>query len=132
VDGQSPNIKHLREHASVNGYRMADNFYLADRLILDVYRQPSQTDPGAVYRILFDWNWNNPGYAMGKYMMQSLVKKNGTAVMKKYLECNPLVFLKDYILLSRSDSTRYPYQFSPAFESAMDGVLQKIEATQPK
>jgi hypothetical protein len=128
TDPAAPNIKHLKEHASVNSYRMADNFYLADRLILDTYDDPTTTDPGEVYTILFDWNWNNPGYAMGKYMMKCLVKEHGTGAVKKYLAADPLVFIKDYIALTKTNKEKYPYGFSAPFEKMIETVLAKTAA----
>ncbi|MEP7377590.1 MAG: DUF5700 domain-containing putative Zn-dependent protease [Chitinophagaceae bacterium] len=127
-DPAAPNIKHLKEHASVNNYRMADNFYLADRLILDTYKDPATTDPGEVYTILFDWNWNNPGYAMGKYMMKCLVKEYGTGAVKKYLAADPLVFIMDYITLTKTNKEKYPYVFSDSFEKMIETVLAKTAA----
>lgn len=125
TDPNAPNVKHLREHASVNNYRMADNFYLADRLILDTYVNPEKTDPGVIYSILFDWNWNNPGYAMGKYMMKCLEKEQGPGTVKKYLAANPLVFIKDYIAITKAKKENYPYGFSESFEKMIDDVLAK-------
>lgn len=126
ADPQAPNIKELVEHAAVNRYRMGDNFYLAERLIMDAYAAPEKSDPDKIYSILFDWNWNNPGYAMGKWMMKSLVSAYGASAVNKYLAADPFVFLKDYISLAKSDSKKYPYNFSEPFEKMVDTVLEKI------
>lgn len=127
VDPSAPNIKKLNDHASVNNKRMADNFYLADRLILDTYTNPGKTDPGMIYSILFDWNWNNPGYAMGKYMMKCLAKEYGPGAVKKYLAANPMTFIKDYIALTKTNKQDYPYSFSEPFERMIDVVVAKTE-----
>lgn len=132
ADPLALNIKKLRDHASVNKNRMADNFYLADRLILDTYTNPGQTDPGVIYSILFDWNWNNPGYAIGKYMMNCLAKEQDPGAVKKYLAANPLVFIKDYIGLTKSNKENYPYSFSEPFEKMIEHVLLKTEAATGK
>lgn len=125
ADPTSPNIKLHREHAAVNNYRMAENFYLADKLLTDAYDDPERSDPGMAYGILFDWNWNNPGYAMGKLMTKALTEAYGQHVLKKYLKENPLQFIKDYIVLAKKDPKKYPNNFSEKFEKMIDEVLKK-------
>ena len=125
ADPKAPNIKEQLEHAAVNKYRMADNFYLAEKLILDAYADPEKSDPGMIYTILFDWNWNNPGYAMGKWMMQSLVKAYGDTAINKYLAADPMIFLQDYIALAKAEPEKYPYNFSEGFEKMLTDVIVK-------
>lgn len=125
ADPSAPNIKLQKEHALVNQYRMAENFYLADRLLLDVFKHPSDSDPGAAYSILFDWNWNNPGYVMGKYMMKVLVAEYGAETVKNYLSADPLIFIRDYINVSKSRPDIYPYHFSDEFAFMIESILKK-------
>lgn len=125
TDPNAPNLKLQREHAVINQYRMEQNFYLAEKLILDAYAAPEKSDPGAIYSILFDWNWNNPGYAMGKWMMASLVKAQGPGAVNKYLTAGPMIFLQDYMKLAKAEPAKYSYNFSEAFEKMLADVIAK-------
>jgi hypothetical protein len=104
---------------------MADNFYLAERLILDAYANPEKSDPAKIYTILFDWNWNNPGYAMGKWITQSLVNAYGPSAINKYLAADPMIFLQDYIALAKAEPAKYLYNFSETFEKMLADVIEK-------
>jgi hypothetical protein len=130
MDTASSYIKRQAEHASVNKYRVADNFFLIENIIMSAYRNPEKTDADAAYRILFDWNWNNPGYATGKLMCKALVNAYGAEVIKKYLKADPVIFIKDYIQLTKTNSTTYPYSFSADFEQMIDTVAAKVTLLQ--
>jgi hypothetical protein len=111
---------------------MADNFFLVETIIMSAYSNPGQTDTDAAYSIIFDWNWNNPGYATGKLMCKELVKAYGKDVIKKYLNADPVIFIKDYIQLARTNNAAYPYNFSADFEKMIDNVAVKVAAVQNK
>lgn len=78
-----------------------------------------------MYSILFDWNWNNPGYAAGKLMTKALVKEYGKDCLKKYLTSNPMNFILDYISLAKAKPALYPYHFSSKFETIVQAILKK-------
>lgn len=128
ADRSTPFILSQYTHASVSKGRMAANFYLIERIIMDAYRYPERTDVDVAYNIMFDWAWNNPGYAVGKLITKSLVKAYGPGTLKKYVSMDPMLFIRDYIALSRKDRQAYPYTFSDDFKKMIDTVLQKVEA----
>lgn len=130
MDTASSYIKRQVEHASVNNYRMADNFFLIETIIMSAFKNPGNTDADAAYHILFDWNWNNPGYVTGKLMCKALVKAYGPGIIQKYLAADPVTFIKDYIQLARANNTVYPYNFSAEFEQMIDTVSAKVVALQ--
>jgi hypothetical protein len=127
ADRSTPFILSQYTHANVNKGRMSANFYLIEKIIMDAYQNPDKTDADVAYNIMFDWAWNNPGYAVGKLMAKSLVTTYGPAILKKYLSQDPMLFIKDYILLTRKDKQAYPYTFSEDFEKMIDAVLTKVE-----
>lgn len=128
LDVTTPYMKNQFEHANVNNYRMEDNFYLLEKILMDAFANNEKTNVDIYYRILFDWNWNNPGYQVGKLMTKALVKAHGPMILKKYLTSDPMIFLKDYIELTKSDPKSYPYGFSEAFEKMIDSVVARVAA----
>lgn len=130
MDITTPYMSRQAEHANVNRYRMRENFYLVEKLLMDAYVNNEKIDADLSYNILFDWNWNNPGYQVGKLMARSLVKENGPMVIKKYLSSDPMIFIRDYIKLSRTNKADLPYTFSDEFEKMIDAVVAKVESLQ--
>ncbi|MGC4102209.1 DUF5700 domain-containing putative Zn-dependent protease [Ferruginibacter sp.] len=128
MDTASPYIKREIEHYSVNNYRMADNFFVLENIIMSAYRDPEKMDADMAYRVLFDWNWNNIGYAVGKQMCKAMVKIYGPDVLKKYLLTDPVFFIRDYIQLAKTNSTAFPYNFTKDFEQMIDTVAARITA----
>jgi uncharacterized radical SAM superfamily Fe-S cluster-containing enzyme len=61
-------------------------------------------------------------------MAKSLVAAYGPGTMQKYLSKDPMLYIKDYILLSKKDRQTYPYTFSEDFEQMIDTILKKVEA----
>jgi hypothetical protein len=90
-------IKELREHAQVNDNRSEEVFYLVSKLLTEVNEYPDKADQNNLYNILFDWNWNNPGYYTGYIMTKALCQEYGEGVLLKYLEQDPSFFVSDYI-----------------------------------
>lgn len=127
LDLTTPYMKRQAEHANVNKYRMEDNFYLLERILTDAYINHEKTNVDIYYSVLFDWNWNNPGYQIGKLMTQALIKANGPMVLKKYLAQDPMIFFRDYIKLAKADPKTYPYGFSEEFETIIDSVVNTVE-----
>ena len=128
LDQSTPYMKEQAEHANVNKYRMNDNFYLLEKILMDAYNNNEKTNIDIYYSILFDWNWNNPGYQVGKLMTAALTRANGPGALKKYLSADPMIFLQDYIKLAKADPKAYPYGFSDEFGKMVDTVVSKIES----
>jgi hypothetical protein len=124
LNPNTPDIKAMTEHFAVNNDRMSDNFYLLERVLMDAFKNNKAIDLGSSYSLLFDWNWNNPGYAVGKLMTDELVKAYGTEVLKKYLQADPMQFIKDYATLAKTK--KLDYQFSKEFEDVLDVVIAKV------
>ncbi len=127
-DQSSSYIKDHVAHAAVNDNRMPDNFYLIEKLIMDAYINTDRSDVDVAYSILYDWGWNNVGYAVGKYIARSLVNEYGPGVLKKYLIANPMIFIRDYIKLANKKKQDIPYNFSPVFEQMIDTVILKLNS----
>lgn len=128
LDPNTPYIKNEIEHGSVNRYRMRDNIYLIDRLITDAYNRTEKSNVDLAYSIMFDWNWNNPGYATGKMMARALVSAYGTEVIKRYLQGDPILFVRDYIRLTKERPEAFPYAFCEEFEKIIATVCEKVAA----
>lgn len=126
----SPYLRREREHGVVNTYRHEAVFYLIEHLLLDAFHQPSLMDFGQLYSILFDWNWNNPAYYAGKYMMAALVKEYGTGYLQKSLRRDALYFIRDYIQLAGSGRVKEAYSFSAEFKQLVDAMLRQVETYQ--
>ena len=128
MDLSTPYMKRQAEHANVNKYRMRENFYLVEKILMDAYTNNEKIDADLSYNILFDWNWNNPGYQVGKLMAKALAKANGQMIMKKYLSSDPMIFIQDYIKLAKTNKADHPYNFSEEFEQMIDTVVSKLNA----
>lgn len=119
---RTPKIKELVAHAEVNNYRAADVFYLFEHLMIDAYQNQETFDLNKTYSILFDWNWNNPGYYLGYQMMKSLAAAKGPEQLKLYLAADPTLFILDYIELSKTRKDLAPFAFSKEFETIIKEV----------
>lgn len=119
----NPHIKELAEHAKINEYRSKDVFYLIDRFIVDSKLNPGQINFNSLYSILFDWNWNNPGYYAGYHMTKSIVSFKGEEALKVYLQKDPVFFIYDYIQLSKSEEGLVKFS-----ETTEQIIIELIEA----
>lgn len=128
MDLSTPYMARQAEHANVNKYRMRENFYLLEKILMDAYINNEKIDADLSYNILFDWNWNNPGYQVGKLMAKALVKAYGPMVIKKYLSSDPMIFIRDYIKLTRTNKAGNPFSFSDDFERMIDAVVAKVDS----
>lgn len=126
--GNAPHVKELLAHARVNDYRTSDVFYLIERLTLDVYNNPDAINFSNTYNILFDWNWNNPGYYAGYKMTAVLTDTYGEDVLVRYLEKDPVYFVSDYIKLTESDPDGYDLKFSDEFREIVESLAVQIDS----
>lgn len=128
ASANSASVLKSYEHFAVNKSRLQECFYLTERSLLDWSHRDSldEAEFQRSYSILFDWNWNNPGYFVGYEMMKALVAANGEAYLKQSLGRDPLYFLADYIALGRK-GRKLPYQFSAELENWLSGAIRKME-----
>jgi len=120
-------IKNLREHAEVNDSRSQQVFYLVSKLLVEVNDHPDKADQDHLYNILFDWNWNNPGYYTGYIMTRALCNAYGENALLKYLGADPSQFIYDYIQLTRQQKDKYPLRFTEDFEKVIESMVEKIK-----
>jgi hypothetical protein len=122
---QSKVVKENWKLMQLNENRLQDIGYLFDRMILDVYHNPDSVDANKTYGLFFYWNWQSPGYYLGKEITKSLVNKYGELVLKKYLKSDPTQLILDYIKLSKEEPGKVPYVFSASFERTIHEVVAK-------
>jgi hypothetical protein len=118
----NPHIKELIEHARVNEYRSDEVFYLLDRMISDAGKNPDEVNYDYLYNLLFDWNWNNPGYYAGYEMTKTLTGHFGSHALNQYLTRDPIYFLNDYIKITSNQNELY--QFS---DTTMEMIAEILE-----
>lgn len=126
----SASAKKSWEHMAVNKNRLKDAFYLFERIVIDFSLRKEITDQEFqhAYNLLFDWNWNNPGYYVGKVMTEQLVSTHGKDYLKQALKKDPLYFLQDYIKLSNVEGQKNVHRFSKEFEELVAKMISIKES----
>jgi hypothetical protein len=122
----SPTTKELYTKMAVNETREQGDFYLVERMILDLYHNPDSADYNKVYDILFDIKWNNPAYYTGYKMTKALVKAYGLEYLKKSLSKDPLYFILDYLQLPKPVDEKEPF-FSDEFKQLITKMTGAIK-----
>ena len=116
----------LIEHDIINDYRSGNVFYLIDLIVKDARKNPKQVSWGNTYSIIFDWNWNNPGYYAGYVMCKALTDEFGISILNKYMDKSPIYFVNDYVNLVKKKNPGSELNFSDETEKINQELLQFV------
>ncbi|MCR6721829.1 MAG: hypothetical protein NVV59_16425 [Chitinophagaceae bacterium] len=120
-------VREARNQAAVNDYRSEEVFYLISKMLYEATKFPDQTKQGPLYSILFDWNWNNPGYYAGYVMVKALCAEYGDNRLMEYLQKDPSEFVYDYIQLTKKHPEKYPFAFTEEFETIVNELREELK-----
>lgn len=128
----SASAKKSHEHITVNESRGNDAYFLFEKMSLDLASNKTIDDESfqPVYNILFGWDWNNPGYFIGKKMTKALIDAYGDEYLRKALAKDPAYFIYDYLQLSKKEKNLY--KFSAAFQEIIAEMIRIVESKTTK
>ena len=93
-----------RQWRNLNKWKMQENFTLMETILFRCYNDDALESFSPMYNIGFSWNWENPSYYVGYYMCQTIEKYKGEVYLKNYLDKSPLLFIQDYIEISKANA----------------------------